>query len=46
VSEDDEHSISYLALPSGVPVLSSDGVEIGTVHERSTTPANTSSTAS
>jgi hypothetical protein len=31
VSEDDEHSISYLALPSGVPVLSSDGVEIGTV---------------
>jgi hypothetical protein len=32
VSEDDEHSISYLALPSGVPVLSSDGVEIGTVH--------------
>jgi hypothetical protein len=32
VSEDDEHSISYLALPSGVPVPSSDGVEIGTVH--------------
>jgi hypothetical protein len=32
VSEDDEHSISYLALPRGVPVLSSDGVELGTVH--------------
>jgi hypothetical protein len=25
VSDDDEHSISYLALPRGVPVVSSDG---------------------
>jgi hypothetical protein len=32
VSEDDEHSISYLALPRGVPVLSADGVQIGSVH--------------
>jgi hypothetical protein len=32
VSDEDEHSISYLALPRGVPVLSSDGVEVGTVH--------------
>jgi hypothetical protein len=32
VSDDDEHAISYLALPRGVPVLSSDGVEVGTVH--------------
>jgi hypothetical protein len=32
VSEDDEHSISYLALPRGVPVLASDGIEVGTVH--------------
>jgi hypothetical protein len=32
VSEDDEHSISYLALPRGVPVFSADGVELGTVH--------------
>jgi hypothetical protein len=32
VSDDDEHSISYLALPRGVPVLSADGVQLGTVH--------------
>jgi hypothetical protein len=32
VSEEDEHSISYLALPRGVPVFSSDGIEVGTVH--------------
>jgi hypothetical protein len=32
VSDDDEHSISYLALPRGVPVFSSDDVEVGTVH--------------
>jgi hypothetical protein len=32
VSEEDEHSISYLALPRGVPVLSADGVQVGTVH--------------
>jgi hypothetical protein len=32
VSDDDEHSISYLALRRGVPVLSADGIEIGTVH--------------
>jgi hypothetical protein len=32
VSDDDEHSISYLALPRGVPVLSADGIEVGTVH--------------
>ena len=32
MSDEDEHSISYLALPRGVPVLSSDGVEVGTVH--------------
>jgi sporulation protein YlmC with PRC-barrel domain len=30
VSEDD-HSISYLALQRGVPVVTSDGVQIGTV---------------
>ena len=28
---DDDHSISYLALPPGVPVVTSDGVQIGTV---------------
>ncbi len=28
---DDDHSISYLALPRGVPVVTSDGVQIGTV---------------
>jgi hypothetical protein len=31
VSADDEHSISYLALPRGIPVFSSDGIEVGTV---------------
>jgi sporulation protein YlmC with PRC-barrel domain len=29
---DDDHSISYLALQRGVPVVTSDGVQIGTVH--------------
>jgi hypothetical protein len=29
--DDDEHSISYLALPRGVPALSADGIEVGTV---------------
>jgi len=32
VSEED-HAISYLALPRGVPVVTSDGVQIGTVHK-------------
>ena len=32
MSDEDEHSISYLALPRGVPVFSSDGIEVGTVH--------------
>ena len=31
MSDDDDHSISYLALPRGVPVVTSDGVQIGTV---------------
>jgi hypothetical protein len=30
--EDDGHQIGYQALPRGVPVVSSDGTEIGTVH--------------
>ena len=29
---DDEHQIGYQALPRGVPVFTSDGVELGTVH--------------
>ena len=29
---DDEHQIGYKALPRGVPVQTSDGVELGTVH--------------
>jgi hypothetical protein len=29
---DDDHQISYQALPRGVPVFTSDGVELGTVH--------------
>ncbi len=29
---DDDHAISYLALKPGVPVISADGVEVGTVH--------------
>jgi hypothetical protein len=32
VSAEDEHAISYLALPRGVPVFSADGVQVGTVH--------------
>jgi hypothetical protein len=32
VGDDDEHSISYLALARGVPVFSADGIEVGTVH--------------
>jgi len=31
-AEDDDHQIGYQALPRGVPVVTSDGVEIGTVH--------------
>jgi sporulation protein YlmC with PRC-barrel domain len=29
--EDGEHQIGYQALPRGVPVVSSDGIEVGTV---------------
>jgi hypothetical protein len=29
---DDDHQISYHALPRGVAVVTSDGVQIGTVH--------------
>ena len=32
VAEDDDHQISYQALPRGVPVHASDGARIGTVH--------------
>jgi hypothetical protein len=32
VIEDDGHQIGYKALPRGVPVLTSDGVKLGTVH--------------
>jgi hypothetical protein len=28
----DEHAISYLALPRGLPIHASDGVLVGTVH--------------
>jgi hypothetical protein len=28
----DDHQIGYQALPRGVPVVSADGVEVGTVH--------------
>jgi hypothetical protein len=31
-AEDDEHQIGYQALPRGVPVLSADGGQVGTVH--------------
>ncbi len=31
VAEDDDHQIGYQALPRGVPVVSADGVEVGTV---------------
>ena len=30
--DEEGHQIGYQALPRGVPVVSSDGVEIGTVH--------------
>ena len=30
--DEDEHQIGYQALPRGVPVHTSDGVEVGTVH--------------
>lgn len=30
--EDDDHQIGYQALPRGVPVVTSDGVQLGTVH--------------
>jgi sporulation protein YlmC with PRC-barrel domain len=29
---DDDHQIGYQALPRGVPVITSDGVELGKVH--------------
>jgi hypothetical protein len=29
---DEDHQIGYQALPRGVPVFTSDGVELGTVH--------------
>jgi hypothetical protein len=32
VSDDDDHQIGYKALPRGVPVFTSDGVELGKVH--------------
>jgi hypothetical protein len=32
VSEDDGHQIGYKALPRGVPVVTADGVRLGTVH--------------
>jgi len=31
--DDDGHQIGYQALPRGVPVFSSDGVEVGTVYK-------------
>jgi hypothetical protein len=31
--DDEGHQIGYQALPRGVPVVSSDGVEVGTVHK-------------
>jgi sporulation protein YlmC with PRC-barrel domain len=30
---DDDHQISYQALPRGVPVVTTDGVQIGTVQK-------------
>ena len=30
--DDDDHQIGYKALPRGVPVHTSDGAEVGTVH--------------
>jgi hypothetical protein len=32
VTDEDEHQIGYKALPRGVPVVTSDGVDIGRVH--------------
>jgi hypothetical protein len=32
VTDDDEHQIGYKALPRGVPVVTRDGIELGTVH--------------
>jgi hypothetical protein len=32
MAEDDDHQIGYQALPRGVPVHTSDGAQIGTVH--------------
>ena len=32
MAQDDDHQIGYQALPRGVPVHTSDGVLIGTVH--------------
>ena len=29
---DDDHAIGYQALPRGVPVITSDGVQLGVVH--------------
>jgi hypothetical protein len=33
VAIDDGHALSYTALPTGIPVYSSDEVELGTVRE-------------
>jgi hypothetical protein len=32
VTDDDGHQIGYQALPRGVPVFTSDGIELGKVH--------------
>jgi len=32
MATDDDHAISYTALPRGVPVVSADGRRVGTVH--------------
>src|SRR4051794_35925148 len=32
MAEEDDHQIGYQALPRGVPVQTSDGAQIGTVH--------------
>jgi hypothetical protein len=32
MTADDDHQISYQALPRGVPVQASDGVQVGKVH--------------
>jgi len=32
LSYDDEHQISYQALPRGVPIVSADGLQLGTVN--------------